>query len=98
VRVLNGTGTKLLVRKESATEPPNYFYRDGPHEKQLTHNADPAPELRKATKQLVATKRADGTAITFTLHLPPGHKDGEKVPAVFYAYPWSSRRLTPPAK
>lgn len=87
VRVLNGTGTKLLVRRESVSEPPNYFYRDGPHEKPITKNADPAPELRKAKKQLVTTKRADGTAISFTLHLPPNHKEGEKVPAVFYAYP-----------
>src|SRR5262245_16811145 len=87
VRVLNVTGTKLLIRRESPTEPPNYFYRDGQHEKQLTKNTDPAPELRKAKKQLVTTKRADGTVISFTLHLPPGHKEGDKVPAVFYAYP-----------
>jgi dipeptidyl aminopeptidase/acylaminoacyl peptidase len=87
VRVLNVTGTKLLIRRESPTEPPNYFYRDGQHEKQLTKNADPTPELRKAKKQLVTTKRADGTTISFTLHLPPGHKEGDKVPAVFYAYP-----------
>ncbi len=87
VRVLNVSGTKLLIRRESPTEPPNYFYRDGMHEKQLTKNTDPAPELRKAKKQLVTTKRADGTVISFTLHLPPGHKEGDKVPAVFYAYP-----------
>ncbi len=87
VRVLNVSGTKVIVRRESVTEPPNYYYRDGTHEKQLTKNADPAPELRKAKKQLVTTKRADGTTISFTLHLPPGHKEGDKVPAVFYAYP-----------
>ena len=87
VRVLNVSGSKVIVRRESQTEPPNYFYRDGTHEKQLTKNTDPAPELRKAKKQLVTTKRADGTTISFTLHLPPGHKDGDTVPAVFYAYP-----------
>jgi dipeptidyl aminopeptidase/acylaminoacyl peptidase len=87
VRVLNVPGSKVLVRRESVTEAPNYFYRDGTHEKQLTKNTDPAPELRKAKKQLVTTKRADGTTISFTLHLPPGHKEGDKVPAVFYAYP-----------
>jgi dipeptidyl aminopeptidase/acylaminoacyl peptidase len=87
VRVLNVSGSKVLVRRESVTEPPNYFYRDGTHEKQLTKNTDPAPELRKAKKQLVTTKRADGTVISFTLHLPPNHKEGDKVPAVFYAYP-----------
>ena len=77
VRVLNPSGTKVIVRRESGTEPPNYFYRDGTHEKQLTRNADPAPELRKAKKQLVTTKRADGTTISFTLHLPPNYKEGE---------------------
>jgi dipeptidyl aminopeptidase/acylaminoacyl peptidase len=87
VRVLNVTGTKVIVRRESVSEPANYYYRDGAHEKPLTKNTDPAPELRKAKKQLVTTKRADGTTISFTLHLPPGHKDGEKIPAVFYAYP-----------
>ncbi|MBM3979570.1 MAG: S9 family peptidase [Planctomycetes bacterium] len=87
VRVLNVSGSKVLVRRETVTEPPNVYYRDGVHEKKLTDNTDPAPELRKAKKQLVTTKRADGTTISFTLHLPPGHKDGDSVPAVFYAYP-----------
>src|SRR5262245_38643962 len=87
VAVLNPAGTKLLLRRESPTDPPNVYYRDANHEKKLTNNTDPAPELRQARKELVTTKRADGTAISFTLHLPPGHKEGEKVPAVFYAYP-----------
>lgn len=87
VRVLNAAGTKLIVRRETVTDAPNYFYRDGVHETALTENTDPAPELRKAKKQLVTTKRADGTTISFTLHLPPNHKEGDKVPVVFYAYP-----------
>lgn len=87
VRVLNVSGSKVLVRRETVSEPPNVFYRDGTHEKKLTNNTDPAPELRKAKKQIVTTKRADGTTVSFTLHLPPGHKDGDTVPAVFYAYP-----------
>jgi dipeptidyl aminopeptidase/acylaminoacyl peptidase len=85
--VLNPAGTKLLVRRESAAEPPNLFYRDPNHERQLTRFADPAPALRDARKQLVTTKRDDGTAISFTLYLPPGFKEGDRVPAVFYAYP-----------
>ena len=87
VAVLNPMGTKLLVRRESENQPANYFYRDPNHEKQLTQNTDPAPVLRQAKKQLVTTKRSDGTTISFTLYMPPGQKEGEKVPAVFYAYP-----------
>ncbi|MBA4068024.1 MAG: hypothetical protein C0501_30830 [Isosphaera sp.] len=87
VAVLDPKGTRLIVRRESPAEPPNYVYRDAEHERPLTKNTDPWPELRTARKELVTTKRADGTAISFTLYLPPGHKDGEKVPGVFYAYP-----------
>jgi len=88
VSILNAKGTKLLMRRESATEPPNYFIREGEHEKKLTDNKDPAPELRKAKKKLITTKRADGTTISFTLHTPPGWEEGDpKLPTVFYAYP-----------
>jgi dipeptidyl aminopeptidase/acylaminoacyl peptidase len=85
--VLDSKGSKLLIRRESPTDPPNYFLRDGDHEKQLTHNTDPAPELRQVKKQLVTTKRPDGVTISFTLLTPPGHKPGERLPTVFWAYP-----------
>ena len=85
--VLSDDLTKLLIRRESPTEPGNYYLRDGEKETQLTHNADPFPELRKVTKQLVTTKRPDGVTISFTLYVPPGVKPGEKLPTVFWAYP-----------
>ena len=85
--ILSDDLKKLLVRRESPTEPGNYYLRDGEKETQLTHNADPFPELRKVTKQLVTTKRPDGVTISFTLYVPPGVKPGEKLPTVFWAYP-----------
>jgi dipeptidyl aminopeptidase/acylaminoacyl peptidase len=85
--VLNDEATKLIIRRESPTEPPALIFRDGKNERKLAQGTDPWPELRKARKELVTTKRADGTTISFTLYLPPGHKEGDKVPAVFYAYP-----------
>jgi len=87
--ILNAKGTRLLIRRESPTEPPNYFLIDAmsPHGRKLTDNADPAPQLRKVRKQLVTTKRPDGVTISFTLLLPPGHEPGQKLPTVFWAYP-----------
>ena len=85
--VLSDDLKKLLIRRESPTEPGNYYLRDGDQETQLTHTADPFPELRKVTKQLVTTKRPDGVAISFTLYVPAGVKPGEKLPTVFWAYP-----------
>ena len=85
--VLNDDATRLLIRRESLTEPPNYYLREAGKERKLTDNVDPAPFLRDVKKELVTTKRPDGVAITFTLYLPPGHKPGEKLPTVFWAYP-----------
>ncbi|MBY0458552.1 MAG: prolyl oligopeptidase family serine peptidase, partial [Gemmataceae bacterium] len=73
--------------RESPTAPPNYFLRTDGQETQITKNVDPFPELRKVKRQLVTTKRADGVTISFTLYVPPGVKDGEKLPTVFWAYP-----------
>ncbi len=85
--VLSDDLKKLLIRRESPTEPGNYYLRDGDRETQLTRTTDPFPELRKVTKQLVTTKRPDGVAISFTLYVPAGVKPGEKLPTVFWAYP-----------
>ncbi len=87
VSVIDFEKNTFLVRRESSTEPPNYFLKTGDKEVKLTDNKDPFPDLRKVKKQLVTTKRKDGVEISFTLYTPPGVKDGEKLPTVFWAYP-----------
>lgn len=84
---LDEIGKTLLVRRESPTEPANYFLKTGDKEIKLTDNKDPFPDLRKVKKELVKAKRKDGVEISFTLYTPPGVKDGEKLPTVFWAYP-----------
>ncbi len=78
----------LLVRRENQTTPPNTFLRlkDG-KERALTHQEDPAPILRKVRKQLVTYKRPDGVELSFTMYLPPDHKDGDRHPTLIWAYP-----------
>ncbi len=94
---------QFLVRHETPTEPPNYFVRTlgqrqaGAPEgearwtststRQVTHLTDPTPQLRAITKRLVTYKRADGVDLSFTLYLPPGYRDGTRLPAVMNAYP-----------
>jgi dipeptidyl aminopeptidase/acylaminoacyl peptidase len=84
---LTDDASKLLVRRESPTEPGNYYLRTGAKETPLTTFHDPTPQLRKIKKELVTTKRPDGVTISFTLYLPPDYKGGEKRPTVFWAYP-----------
>lgn len=86
--LLASDGSRFLTRRESPTDPPNYFFRTtGGEAKPFTNYADPTPQLRAIKKELVRYKRADGVDLSFTLYLPPDYKPGERRPAVVWAYP-----------
>ncbi|MFT4197239.1 MAG: prolyl oligopeptidase family serine peptidase [Pseudoxanthomonas sp.] len=93
---------RFLTWHQSLSDPPNAFVRTlgerradaGEGEAQyaytgaqLTQVPDPTPEVRQIKKRLVTYKRADGLDLSFTLYTPPGYKEGERLPAVLYAYP-----------
>lgn len=93
----------FLARRESPTEPPNLLVRTlgarldpAPAAGEalyagttwpVTNDADPTPELRRVQKKLVTYQRADGTPLAFTLYLPPGYREGTRLPTILYAYP-----------
>ena len=86
--LLDPHGDRFLTRRESPTEPPNYFVRTaGGKLTAATHFPDPQPIMRKVKKQLVTYKRNDGVELSFTLYLPPDYKEGTKLPTVVWAYP-----------
>ncbi|HBY64579.1 MAG TPA: prolyl oligopeptidase [Solibacterales bacterium] len=88
VTVLNDDGTKFLTRRESPSEPPNYYLRTvGQPPVALTKFADPSPVLRTIKKERVVYKRPDGVQLSFTLYLPPDYQPGTRLPAVVWAYP-----------
>ena len=81
---------KLLTRRESAEEPPNYYVRalSQGGVQALTHFPHPYPGLVGATRELVRYPRPDGVQLTATLHLPPGFSRGEaRLPVFVWAYP-----------
>lgn len=81
---------KLLTRRESADEPPNYYVRElsGGGARSVTHFPHPYPGLVGATRELVRYPRPDGVQLTATLHLPPGYSRGEgHLPVFVWAYP-----------
>ena len=85
--VLDDQGTRFITRRESPTEPPNFYLHNGAAEKALTDFKDPAPQLRRIKKQLVTYQRPDGVPLSFNLYLPPDYKPGTRLPAVLWAYP-----------
>jgi dipeptidyl aminopeptidase/acylaminoacyl peptidase len=80
-------GDAWLARRESATEPPNYWVRAPSGLRALTKFPDPAPPLRAIRKKLVAYRRPDGVPLSFTLYLPPGYQEGRPLPTLLWAYP-----------
>jgi dipeptidyl aminopeptidase/acylaminoacyl peptidase len=80
---------RILISHESQTEPPNYYILDLKTKKKtaLTDFKDPAPQLTGIKKELIKYKRDDGVNLSGTLYLPPGYKEGERLPVVVWAYP-----------
>lgn len=79
----------FFTRRESPTEPANYFVRNLATNSQtaLTDFKDPTPQLRGIRKQIVKYQRADGVPLSATLYLPADYVEGTKLPLIVWAYP-----------
>ena len=90
--LLDATGTRLLITRESPTEPTNYYVRDAAAAeplRALTAFPHPTPQLREVGKEQIRYTRADGVELTGTLYLPSGYdasRDGP-LPVLMWAYP-----------
>jgi dipeptidyl aminopeptidase/acylaminoacyl peptidase len=80
----------LIVSRETATEPPNYFDLDCRRGKteQLTFFKNPYTQLNDISKQQLSYKRNDRLNLTATLYLPAGYSIANgKLPVLMWAYP-----------
>jgi dipeptidyl aminopeptidase/acylaminoacyl peptidase len=82
---------QLMVRIESPTEYPNYFFRNSKSGKvtQLTDFENPFAALGKVHKEVISYEREDGLELSGTLYLPVGYDKAkkEKKPMILWAYP-----------
>jgi len=81
---------RILTRRESSDEQPNYFIHDLKKGKvsQFTRFPHPFPQLKDVKQELVKYKRDDGIELTANLYLPAGYSlsDGP-LPVLMWAYP-----------
>ncbi len=81
----------LLTRRESVSEPPNYFIRtlNGAADlTAITAFPHPAPQMKDVYKEQIRYERADGVKLTGTLYLPPGKNASDgPFPMLMWAYP-----------
>ena len=90
--VLDINNLKVITRRETEKEVPNYFIKSGADLKsniQLTQFANPYAGMEGVTKEKIKYKRKDGIDLTGDLYLPKGYnklKDGP-LPTLIWAYP-----------
>ncbi|MBJ2174224.1 S9 family peptidase [Aureibaculum sp. A20] len=82
---------ELLVRIESPSEYPNYYFRKLRNKKltQLTAFENPFKAIQDVHKEVINYKRDDGLELSGTLYLPVGYdiEKKEKMPMILWAYP-----------
>ncbi|MFK7795873.1 MAG: prolyl oligopeptidase family serine peptidase [Aureispira sp.] len=82
---------ELLVRIESPTEYPNYYFRQVQKKSldQITHFENPFKSIQNVHKEVINYKRDDGVELSGTLYLPIGYDKSkkEKMPMIMWAYP-----------
>ena len=82
---------KLLTRRESVNEPPNYYLRDLDNGTvhAVTDFPHPYPQFAGIHKEEIQYEREDGVPLSATLYLPAGYdkeRDGP-LPTFIWAYP-----------
>lgn len=82
---------EILVRIESPSEYPNYYFRGikSGSLKQLTFFDNPFKSIQDVHKEVISYKRDDGLELSGTLYLPVGYdkEKKEKMPMIMWAYP-----------
>jgi dipeptidyl aminopeptidase/acylaminoacyl peptidase len=82
---------RVILRRESPTERPDYYVRDMRSKRlaRLTNLPDPAPFFSSVKAEQIRYTRNDGVQLAGTLYLPPGYdkaRDG-RLPFFLWAYP-----------
>jgi dipeptidyl aminopeptidase/acylaminoacyl peptidase len=91
IRDYDAGNRQLLVRIESKSEYPNYYFRNLKKNKleQLTDFENPFKAIQNVHKEVITYKRDDGLELSGTLYLPVGFDKDEnkKYPMILWAYP-----------
>ncbi len=91
LREYNPEKDQLLVRIESKSEYPNYYFKNIKNNKikQITYFENPFLSIQNVKKEVITYKRDDGLELSGTLYLPVDYdiNSGDKAPMILWAYP-----------
>lgn len=91
IRNFDPKNNELLVRIESPSAYPNYYFKSTSKRKlsQITYFENPFKSIQDVHKEVIKYKRNDGLELSGTLYLPVGYDQNikEKMPMILWAYP-----------
>jgi dipeptidyl aminopeptidase/acylaminoacyl peptidase len=87
VALFDDNAQSFLTRRETRTEPPNYYIRSAAGLKPVTAFKNPHPQISAASRQFVTYQRKDGVQLNGTIYLPIDYKPGTRYPMFIWAYP-----------
>ncbi len=85
--VLDMDARRFVVSRESPSQVPQSFLREGDTLIQLTRNVDYTPDITLAPRERLMVERPDGLTFLVSVALPPGYQRGTRLPALFWIYP-----------
>ncbi|MDQ2666797.1 MAG: prolyl oligopeptidase family serine peptidase [Gemmatimonadota bacterium] len=82
--------SKFVVTRETEKVVPDQWLRDRNtgQLKQLTENKDVTPDVTGMTRRSIQVTRADGKTLWVNVTFPPGYREGTRLPAMFWFYPY----------
>ena len=85
----SGSDSDILISHESRLEPRGVRRLDltSGRDTAVTRPSNPYPNLNGVERRLVTYPRGDGVSLSGSLYIPAGHKSGERLPLVIWAYP-----------
>ncbi|MDB4885139.1 MAG: hypothetical protein JWN79_577, partial [Gemmatimonadetes bacterium] len=81
---------RMVVTRETETTVPDQWVRDRATGKlvRLTENRDVTAEVTRLPRKQIQVTRADGYKFWVNVTLPAGYREGSRLPALFWFYPY----------
>jgi len=82
--------SRFVVTRETEKVVPDQWLRDRTtgQLKRLTENKDVTPDVTNMRRKTIQVTRADGKTLWVSVTLPPGYREGTRLPAMFWFYPY----------
>lgn len=86
--VLDPAGPAFVTVRETESEAPRLFLHTPSQREALTAAVNPYPQLDGVTRTVLRYERDDGLALSGTLYLPAGYREGTRLPTLVWIYPY----------